>query len=468
MRCAGPTRPYSSAIPMTRSAARSMRSRQMSVLCCRLRLEFLASIVMEEYPVLDPNAISLATTRLCDHAARTQSVFENGVDHGEVAWVWSEADHIYGVLRLLQTVINYGALSQESLRPGIRLLCTTATLDRCEELCGKIIYSLFSSCYMRDTLLAMNHILREVDSPDDNKPIQMTEGMTPHQVAINGMVKYITEVMDTGPTGFQFSLRIGNCLPVLGEAVKCGSSTVLGMVFPYLCKVVNDSRADSILADDWQALIGILVTTKECYIGPCSSDYAAAGSDSDSEVAVSDSQHDLDIDGKQHQERDADEYEDDEFEDDMLIVADQAPDAADLSDLYKCVLVSTLAAFTRNERPAPNSLVELLYELRAVIDDGIADNLLQLLDARGSLRPGATDWLAMLEELASLYYFDHSRDIALRRSMIQLCVRAVNEAVDSHSLDVGVCRLFCLPSKCCTRRLTGMLSPAYWPFLARF
>ncbi|KAJ1950014.1 Tuberous sclerosis 2-like protein, partial [Linderina macrospora] len=400
-------------------------------------LEFLASIVMEEYPVLDPNAVSLATIRFCDHASRTQSVFENGVDHGEVVWVWSEADHIFGVLRLLQTVINYGALSQESLRPGIRLLCTTVTIERCEELCGKIIYSLFSSCYMRDTLLAMNHILREVDSPEDDKPIQMADGMTPHQVAINGMVKYITDVMDTGPTGFQFSLRIGNCLPVLGEAVKCGNSAVLGMVFPYLCKVVSDSRADSILADDWQALIGILVTTKACYVGSCFSDDAAAGSDSCSEVATPEAEHIVHSGGEPTCERAADEYEDDEFEGEMFTVADQPPDDILLSDLYKCVLVSTLAAFKRSEKPAPNALVELLYELRTVIDDGIAVDLLRLLDARGSLRPGATDWLDMLEELTSLYYFDHSRDISLRRLMVQLCVRAVNEAVDSHSLDVG-------------------------------
>ncbi|KAJ1796996.1 hypothetical protein LPJ59_003408, partial [Coemansia sp. RSA 2399] len=123
-------------------------------------LAFLSSIVEVEYPVLDSSAVSGAATWLCGHGAQPRLVDKDGIE--AVSWAWTEPEHLKGVLQFLKTVITYGAISQDVLLPGIMLLCTTvASIPACKGLCCEIIRILFTSCYMRDTLLSMNRILHQ-------------------------------------------------------------------------------------------------------------------------------------------------------------------------------------------------------------------------------------------------------------------------------------------------------------------
>ncbi|KAJ1964712.1 mannosyltransferase, partial [Dipsacomyces acuminosporus] len=358
--------------------------------CLSASLDFLANIVREEYPVLDPDFVSATVASLCVKAACTRPVEENGIK--EVTWIWTKPEHLYGVLRLLKTTINYGALSQEVMRPGVLLLCTTVHIPMCAELCCDIVYRMFSSCYMRDALLTMNNILRDDNSPESTMPFYGVPSMTPHQAAVNGMVYFITRVMDTGPTGIQFSLRTGSCLPVLGKAAQCMHPEALSLVFPYLCTIVNDARADSMLADDWQVLIGILETTIDCRLGGEHNDDPDSGDESEGSEG-------------------SDEY-------------------IPLAKLYDCVLRSITKVVRRMDGPTPTSLIGLIYRLRNDIDDEIALDLLRFIDARGNPPPGAATWLEMLEELMRLYYFDRSRSLSLRRSAIRLCSKSFSDAAD--------------------------------------
>ncbi|KAJ1993660.1 Tuberous sclerosis 2-like protein [Coemansia umbellata] len=353
-------------------------------------LAFLSAIVATEYPVLDPEAVSVMVSSLCDQATQPRLVVENGIE--EVTWVWTEAEHLYGVLRLLKTVITYGALSQSVLMPGIMLLCTTVNITICKELCCDIVHTLFTSCYMRDTLLSMNYILRRGNTSLNAKHIYGVSSLTPHQSAVNGMVYYITQVMDTGPTGFQFSLRTGNCLPVLHKAAQCMHPDVLRLVFPYLCKIVNDDRVDSMKPDDWAVLIAVLKDTVDCRL--------------------------------------TDKYEDADS------TTDEGSEIPTLAYLYDCALQSIVGFFRRCQSPTPALLVELLYKIRAALDDELAQSLLQLIDARGSLRPGSSNWLETLGEIMHLYYFDRARSISLRRYTIQLCGKVFTEAVDLQSSEI--------------------------------
>ncbi|KAJ2232970.1 Tuberous sclerosis 2-like protein [Coemansia sp. RSA 485] len=341
-------------------------------------LELVSQIVCAEYPVLDPDHISELVLWLCTKAAQTRLVQEGGIT--EVTWTWTEAEHLYGVLSLLKTVITFGALSKEVLTPGIMLLCTTANITMCKTLCCDIIYTLFNSCYMRDTLLGMNFILRRGNRMRNAMQIYGMTSMTPYQVAVNGMVYYITQVMDTGPTGLQFSLRIGNCLPVLSKAAECLHPEVLCLVYPYLCKITNDDRVDSMLTEDWDVLILIMTTTIDCRI--------------------------------------TDKYDDDLNSEHV----DEDGNPVTLAYLYDCALKSVVRVHSRPGSKIPaSSLLQLLYKLREVLCDDLAQSFLRLIDSEGLLRSGESGQIEMLENLMHLYYFDRSRSVALRRMMIQIC-----------------------------------------------
>ncbi|KAJ1645833.1 Tuberous sclerosis 2-like protein [Coemansia asiatica] len=347
-------------------------------------LEFISQIVCAEYPVLDPDQISELVLSLCTKAAQTRLVQEDSMS--EVTWTWTEAEHLYGVLYLLKTVITFGALSKDVLTPGIMLLCTTVNITMCKKLCCDIIYTLFTSCYMRDTLLAMNFILRRGNRLLNAMQIYGMPTMTPYQAAVNGMVYYITQVMDTGPTGLQFSLRIGNCLPVLGKAAECLHPEVLRLVFPYLCKITNDDRVDSMLSEDWEVLISIMTSTIDC--------------------------------------RTTDKYADDLSSDG----ADEDGSPITLSYLYDCALKSVVTVYFRSSSKIPaSSLVQLLYQLREVLCDDLAQSLLCLVDKEGLLRSGDSGQVEMLETMMHLFYFDRSRSVVLRQLMIQLCNKVFSQ-----------------------------------------
>ncbi|KAJ1861115.1 Tuberous sclerosis 2-like protein [Coemansia sp. RSA 2703] len=366
-------------------------------------LEFLSQIVTTEYPVLDPDQVSILISTLCTQAAKTRLVNEGNIQ--EVTWVWTESVHLYGVLHLLKTVITYGALSKKMLSPGIALLCTTSDIEMCRGLCCEIVYTLFTSCYMRDTLLAMNSILRKGNKLMNAMLIYGNSTMTPYQIAVNGIVFYITQVMDTGPTGFQFSLRIGNCLPVLGKAVECMHADVLRLVFPYLCKVANDSRIDSMMVDDWEVLIAIMTTTIECRI----SDRFDGSANSESESSLA-------------------ENEDNEEDADGACSCDHKD--APLSYLYDTALRSIVGVVRRREDLPLIHLTQLLYQLREVLSDDLAQDLLLFVDSNGSLRVGESSRMETLESLMHIYYFDRSRSLALRRQMVKLCAKNFAESVD--------------------------------------
>ncbi|KAJ2770852.1 Tuberous sclerosis 2-like protein, partial [Coemansia nantahalensis] len=345
-------------------------------------LDFLTCIVAADYPALKPEAVHSATGHFCAQAAQTRVCNEHGID--EVAWVWTEPDHTYGVLCLLNAVITYGALSFDALHSAVMLLCVTVNITKCQELCGDIVYTLFTSCYMRSTLLAMNDILRGGNADLNALHIYGLPSLTPYQTAVYGIVYYITRVMDAGPTGFQFSLRTGNCLPVLSEAARRMYPEVLRLVFPYLCKVANDDRVDSMMADDWAVLIGILENTVDCRLS---------------------SQH---YDG----------------------IDDGAGDAP-LKDLYDGALHAIVSVFCRCGMAIPTALVDLLYRMREVLSDDLAQSMLVFAEAREMLRPGSSSWMDMLEEVMHLYYFDRGRSITLRRLTARLCAKAFLEAYDA-------------------------------------
>ncbi|KAJ1771895.1 Tuberous sclerosis 2-like protein [Coemansia sp. RSA 1843] len=362
-------------------------------------LDFLSSLVAIEYPVLDPSAVSDAASWLCEHASQPRLVAEDGIE--AVSWTWTEPEHLNGVLQFLKTVITYGAITQDVLLPGIMLLCTTtASISECNDLCCEIIRILFTSCYMRDTLLSMNRILHKGNTLLNVLPFYKMPSMTPYQYAVNGMVYFITQVMDTGPTGFQFSLRTGNCLPVLHKAAQHMHPRVLRLIFPYLCRVVNDDRVDSMLSDDWAVLISILEDTVDCRL---SDRY-----DGDAE--------------------DASEKENSLYEDEG--------EQPTLAYLYDYALQSIVGVFRRSDSPTPLSLIELLYRMRTVLNDELAQSMLQFIDARGSLRPGSSDWLETLNEMMHLYYFDRARSVALRRYVVRLCGKVFAESVDVYSSDI--------------------------------
>ncbi|KAJ2492972.1 Tuberous sclerosis 2-like protein [Coemansia sp. RSA 2050] len=349
-------------------------------------IEFLSLIISVEYPLLKPDRVSDIALDLFIQITRTRPVNVNGNE--EVAWVWNEADHIYGVLLLLKTIIKYGALTQRELSIGVLLLCTAVNITICKDLCCQIAFTLFTSCYMRDTLLSMNHILSKGNTALNSRHIQGVSSMTPYEAAVNGIVYYITQVMDTGPTGFQFSLRTGNCLPVLDKAAQCMHPGVLRLIFPYLCKVVNDDRAESMLPEDWNAVLSILITTVECRLaGICEDDI--------SEVAPT------------------------------------------LAYLYDSALQSVVGFFSRGSSPAPAELVKLLFKLRDFLSDKVAQSMLRFIEASGSLRPGGMNWTMQLEELMHLYYFDRSRSIELRRHMARLCAAIFSEAAEKSMADFG-------------------------------
>ncbi|KAJ2556693.1 Tuberous sclerosis 2-like protein [Coemansia sp. RSA 1933] len=362
-------------------------------------LGFLSSIVAVEYPVLDSFAVSSAASWLCDHGAQPRLVDKGGVE--AVSWAWTEPEHLKGVLQFLKTVITYGAISRDVLLPGIMLLCTTvSSIPDCKDLCCEIIRILFTSCYMRDTLLSMNRILHRGNTSLNVLPFYKLPSMTPYQYAVNGMVYFITQVMDTGPTGFQFSLCTGNCLPVLHKAAQHMHPRVLRLIFPYLCKVVNDDRVDSMLSDDWAVLISILEDTADCRL-----------SDHYSEEA------------------------DDTPEGEKSLYGDEG-ERPTMAYLYDYALQSIVGVFRRGGSPTPLSLIELLYRMRAVLSDELAQSMLQFIDARGSLRPGSSEWLETLNEMMHLYYFDRARSVALRRYAVRLCGKIFAETVDVYSSDI--------------------------------
>ncbi|KAJ1905441.1 Tuberous sclerosis 2-like protein [Coemansia sp. IMI 209127] len=74
--------------------------------------------------------------------------------------------------------------------------------------------------------------------------------------------------------------------------------------------------------------------------------------------------------------------------------------------------------------------------MRAVLNDELAQSMLQFIDARGSLRPGSPDWLETLNEVMHLYYFDRARSVALRRYVVRLCGKIFAESVDVYSSDI--------------------------------
>ncbi|KAJ2164998.1 hypothetical protein GGF45_006044, partial [Coemansia sp. RSA 551] len=159
------------------------------------------------------------------------------------------------------------------------------------------------------------------------------------------------------------------------------------MVFPYLCKVANDDRVDSMLPDDWTVLIAILENTVECRL--------------------------------------SDEYEVEPGSD-----IDEEDEPPTLAYLYDGALQAIVSVFRRSSQPTPTSLVNLLFKMRNVLSDELAQSMLQFIDARGSLRPGSSNWLESLEEMMHLYYFDRSRSTLLRRQMARLCTRPFTEAFD--------------------------------------
>ncbi|KAJ1962439.1 Tuberous sclerosis 2-like protein, partial [Dipsacomyces acuminosporus] len=341
--------------------------------CMSASLDFLASIIREEYPVLDPDFVSETVANLCSKATHTRPVKENGTE--KAAWVWTKHEHLFSVLKLLMALINFGALSQELLCPGILLLCTTVSVPMCNVLCCGIINRIFTSCYMRDGLLAMNCILHDDKSPQNSMHIYGKSDMTLHQDAIIGTVYFITKVMDTGLTDIQFRLRVGSFLPVLGKAAQCMHPEVLCLIFQYLCTIVDDARAKSMLPDDWHALIGILETTVGCRLAGVCDDH------------------------------------------------EHAPSAK----LYSRALSSAIRFFRQRSTRASASLIGLIYRLRGVISDEIALRMLEFIDISGRPPPGAADWLAMLDEVMKLYYFDRARGIMLRRCAIRLCSKSFAE-----------------------------------------
>ncbi|KAJ2865276.1 Tuberous sclerosis 2-like protein [Coemansia aciculifera] len=349
-------------------------------------IEFLSHIISTEYPLLDHKLVSNVALDLFTQITKTRPVNVDGNE--EVAWVWTGPDHIYGVLHLLKTVIKYGALKQRELRFGILLLCTAVNIPSCKVICCEIVYTLFTSCYMRDTLLSMNYILSTGNTALNARHIHGVSSMTPYEAAVNGIVYYITQVMDTGPTGFQFSLRTGNCLPVLDKATQCMHPGVLRLTFPYLCKVVNDDRAESMLPDDWNAVLSILTTTVDCRLTDM-----CEGDGSDVEPA--------------------------------------------LAPLYDCALQSVVDFFSRSNSPTPTVLVKLLFKTREALSDKVAQSMLRFIETSGSLRPGVMNWATQLEELMHVYYFDRSRSIELRRYMVRLCAAAYNEATEMSMADFG-------------------------------
>ncbi|KAJ2742448.1 Tuberous sclerosis 2-like protein [Coemansia sp. BCRC 34301] len=355
-------------------------------------IEFLSRIISTEYPRLDPKVVSDISYEMFERVAQTRPIDDNGAN--EVAWVWNHTDHIYGVLHLLKTVIKYGALVRRELRCGVLLLCTSVNIMRCKELCCEIVYTLFTSCYMRDTLLIMNHILSKGNVALNARQIHGVPTLTPYEAAVNGIVFYITQVMDTGPTGIQFSLRMGSCLPVLDKAVQCMHPRVLRLVFPYMCKIVNDDRAELMLSEDWSAIMSILLTTVDCRL----------------------------VEGY-----------DDALDNDL----DTEAPAQSIAELYDCALSSVVDFFSRGTSPAPAVLAQLLFGLRETMSDSVACSALRFIKISGGLSPGAADCASQLEEFMHLYYFDRSRSIELRRCMVQLCAEVFAKAAEVAVVDFG-------------------------------
>ncbi|KAJ2910183.1 Tuberous sclerosis 2-like protein [Coemansia aciculifera] len=352
-------------------------------------IEFLSRVISIEYPHLDPRIVSDITLDLLMRVTQTRPIDDSGVQ--KVAWVWNETDHIYGVLHLLKTVIKYGALTQRELSTGTLLLCTTVNIMRCKDLCCEIVYTLFTSCYMRDTLLSMNDILSKGNVALNARPIHDVPTLTPYEAAVNGIVFYITQVMDTGPTGIQFSLRTGNCLPVLDKAAQCMHPRVLRLIFPYMCKIVNDDRAESMLSEDWNAVLSILLTTVDCRL--------------------------------------VESYEG--------AVGDEDAERPPIANLYDCALSSVVDFFSRDNSPAPPVLVQLLLRLGEKLSDKNAYSSLRFIEISDSLRPGAMDWTVPLEALMHMYYFDRSRSLELRRYMAQLCAGAFSQAAEVSMSELG-------------------------------
>ncbi|KAJ2701874.1 Tuberous sclerosis 2-like protein, partial [Coemansia spiralis] len=186
------------------------------------------------------------------------------------------------------------------------------------------------------------------------------------------------------------------------EAARRMYPDVLRLVFPYLCKVANDDRVDSMLPDDWAVLIGILESTIDCRL--------------------------------------SNQYDDDD--DDGGGGGDDDGGARDvpLKDLYDGALQAIVSVFCRCGMAAPAALVDLLYRMREVLSDDLAQSMLVFAETREMLRPGSPDWMAMLEEVMHLYYFDRGRSIPLRRLAARLCAKAFLEAYDA---DVG--HIECMP-----------------------
>ncbi|KAJ2828467.1 Tuberous sclerosis 2-like protein, partial [Coemansia sp. 'formosensis'] len=361
-------------------------------------IEFLLRIISIEYPLLDPSLVTNITFDLFTQVTKTRPVNVN--DSEEVAWVWTGFDHIYVVLHLLKTLVKFGALKQRELRLGVLLLCTTVNIPGCKYLCCEIVTTLFTSCYMRDTLLCMNHILSKGNSALNARHIQGIPSMTPYEAAVNGIVYYITQIMDTGPTGFQFSLRTGNCLPVLDKAAQCKHPGVLRLILPYLCKVVNDDRAESMLPEDWNAVLSILTTTVDCRLTDMCKDDGGEGNGSEGDGS-------------------------------------EAAAPPTLARLYDCALQSVVDFFSRSNSPTPTVLANLLFELRETLPDNVAQSMLRFIETSGSLRPGVVSWTMQLEELMHLYYFDRSRSIELRRYMVRLCATVFKEAAEVSKSGIG-------------------------------
>ncbi|KAJ2841960.1 hypothetical protein IWW36_006079, partial [Coemansia brasiliensis] len=97
---------------------------------------------------------------------------------------------------------------------------------------------------------------------------------------------------------------------------------------------------------------------------------------------------------------------------------------------------AVVSIFRRQSEPTPISLVNLLYKLRGVLSDELAQSMLLFIDARGSLSSGSSNWLETLEEMMQLYYFDRSRSVSLRRQIARICARVFTDAFNANSLTI--------------------------------
>ncbi|KAJ2726467.1 Tuberous sclerosis 2-like protein [Coemansia sp. Benny D115] len=375
-------------------------------------IEFLSQIVRAEYPVLDPEEILAVTASLCAKAVQVRPIDNAGVE--EVVWIWREPAHLYATLQLLSTVTTYGALSKDVMHPAIMLLCTTVSIASCRKLCCEIVGVLFTSCYMRDTLLAMNYIVRKGNTGLNSLCIFGADSMSPHQAAVNGMVYFITQVMDTGQTALQFGLRTGNCLPVLAKAAESKHADVLRLVYPYVCKIASDTHVETMLPEDWDTLVYIMERTSDYRLQDGGNIKDSDGSKATEADGVFNGDEDVNSDGNG------------DFNNGVA-----KEERALMNQLYDDAVAEVVYAFNRIKMQPPKCLVDLLYLLREVLSDEIAQLMLHFIDGDGVLRANETHPLIVLECLMHIYYFDRSRSLPLRRQVVRMLAKCFAESAET-------------------------------------